>query len=69
MSEVLVLVGIVPATLELSIERSPAVEACIDDLVLATVDEAARMGHTFVRRDTDANGLLRSAPHDRILGL
>ena len=67
--EALVLVGIVPAKLELSIERSPAVESRIDDLVRATVDEAARMGHTFRRRGTDADELLRSAPHDRLLGL
>jgi len=67
--EVLVLVGVVPAQLELSMERSPAVEARIDDLVQATVDEAARMGHTFKGRDTNADEPWRSAPHDRILGL
>jgi hydrogenase maturation protease len=67
--EALRLVGIVPAQLELSVERSPAVEARIDDLVRATVDEAARMGHTFKRRDSHADGLPRSAPLDRILGL
>jgi hydrogenase maturation protease len=67
--EALVLVGVVPAQLELSIERSAAVEARIDDLVKATLDEAARMGHTFTRREPDASELLRSAPHDRILGL
>jgi hydrogenase maturation protease len=67
--EVLVLVGVVPAQFELSIERSPAVEARIDDLVRATVDEAARMGHTFTRKEADADELVRSALHDRILGL
>jgi hydrogenase maturation protease len=67
--DVLVLVGVVPAQLELSIERSPAVEARIDDLVQATIDEAARMGHTFTPRDTNADQLVRSALHDRILGL
>ena len=46
----IVLVGVVPAQLELSIERSPAVEARIDDLVRATVEEAARMGHVFTRQ-------------------
>lgn len=67
--EALVLVGVVPAQLELSIERSAAVEARIDNLVLATVDEAARLGHTFTRRDADADESVRSAPHDRLLGL
>ena len=67
--ETLVLLGIVPAHLELSIERSPAVEARIDDLVRATVDEAARFGHTFQPRAGDADDDLRRAPHDRILGL
>jgi hydrogenase maturation protease len=67
--EVLVLVGVVPAHTELSIERSPEVEARIDDLVRATVDEAERMGHTFERREADAEDPLRSAAHDRVLGL
>jgi hydrogenase maturation protease len=67
--ETLVLVGVVPAQLELSVERSPAVASRIDDLVQATVDEAARMGHTFTRRENDADEAVRSAPHDRILGL
>ncbi len=67
--ETLVLVGIVPARLELSVERSPEVEARIDDLVQATVDEAARMGHAFQPRETDADDTLRSRAHDRVLGL
>jgi len=67
--EAIVLVGVVPAQLELSIERSPVVEARIDDLVIATIDEAARMGHTFTRRQTGADERLGTASHDRILGL
>lgn len=67
--ETIVLVGVVPAQIELSIERSPVVEARIDNLVRATVEEAARMGHVFTDRETDADQFLRSAPHDRILGL
>ncbi len=53
--ETLVLVGVVPADVELSLERTPAVEARIDDLVLAVVDEAARMGHAFSRRVEEAS--------------
>jgi hydrogenase maturation protease len=68
--EAFVLVGVVPAQLELSLERSPAVAARIDDLVLATVQEAARMGHVFTRREhNDTDDAVRGAPHDRILGL
>ena len=67
--EALVLVGVVPAHTELSIERSPAVQARIDDLVQAVVDEAGRMGHTLERRGADDEALLRSAAHDRVLGL
>lgn len=49
----LVLLGLVPQTLGLGIERSPGVEARIPDLVEAVVEEARRMGHTFVRRTDD----------------
>ncbi|HSQ64715.1 MAG TPA: HyaD/HybD family hydrogenase maturation endopeptidase [Polyangiaceae bacterium] len=62
--EVLVLVGVVPAHTELSIERSPAVQARVDDLVQAVVDEAGRMGHVFERREA-----VEEAAHDRVLGL
>lgn len=44
------LLGVVPQTTELGIERSPAVEARIDDLVERVVEEAARLGHHFKRR-------------------
>lgn len=67
--EAIVLVGVVPSHLELSVERSPVVEARIDDLVQATIEEAARTGHVFTRREGDWDGPLRSARHDRILGL
>lgn len=68
--ETISLVGIVPAATELSVERTPAVEARIDDLVEAVVAEAARLGHTFVRREPDAkNDVLGSAPRDRLFGV
>lgn len=53
--EELVLVGVVPADIELSVERTPAVEARIDDLVEAVFDEAARMGHVFARKAAAAS--------------
>ena len=56
----LVLVGIVPSTLSLGIERSPAVEARLPQLVETIVAEARRLGHAFVRRTN-----CRSVPRDR----
>ena len=67
--ETLVLVGLVPAELELSVERTPAVEARIDDLVEAAVEEAARLGQTFLPKEIDAVGLARSSARDRALGV
>lgn len=43
----LTLVGVVPATLELQLGRSPAVEETIPALVEAVVEEAARWGYSF----------------------
>lgn len=40
-----VLVGIVPETIELGLGRSPAVDARLDELVAATVAELERMGY------------------------
>lgn len=58
----LVLLGVVPASLELSIARTPAVEARIPELVERVVDEAAALGHTFTRRRApDATPRHRSA--------
>ena len=45
--EKLVLVGVVPAELELSVDLTPAVGASIDALVEAVVAEAASMGFVF----------------------
>lgn len=50
--EELVLVGIAPERIDLELGCSPVVEARIDDLVDAVVDEAARLGFPF-RRGTD----------------
>jgi hydrogenase maturation protease len=49
--EQMVLVGVVPASVELGVERTPAVEAAIPRLVAQVVDEAAALGHRFTRRD------------------
>ncbi len=46
----LVLVGLVPETLELGIERSPAVVAKLDSLVTAAALEARALGYPLSRR-------------------
>jgi hydrogenase maturation protease len=46
----LVLVGLVPATLSLGIERSAAVETHLQELVEEVVAQARRLEHEFVRR-------------------
>ncbi len=58
----LVLLGLVPETLELAIERSPAVESRIDDLVTAAFLEARALGYPLRRRAVDATLL---ADHHR----
>lgn len=66
----LVLVGLVPETLELQVARSPAVEARIPQLVDRVVEEACRMGYDLQPRnsdDTTPAGELD--PASRVLGL
>jgi hydrogenase maturation protease len=47
-----ILIGVVPQTLELGLERSPAVEARLDDLADRVVIELTALGYPPVRRDT-----------------
>ncbi len=49
----LVLLGLVPRTLELGLGRSPEVEAGIDGLVEAVAAEGRRMGYSLRRRRAD----------------
>lgn len=66
----LVLLGLVPETLELGLGRSPAVEAALPGLVSAVVGEAERLGARLAPRATHESE--RSSAHrglDRILGL
>ncbi len=49
--ESITIVGVVPGAIELSVERTPEVEARIGDLVEATVREAATMGHVFTQKE------------------
>lgn len=66
----LVLLGLVPATIELRLGRSEAVDVALDALVDAIVDEAAHLGARLLPRgkhDTEGDGGDRRL--DRILGL
>jgi hydrogenase maturation protease len=55
----LVLLGLVPASLEVALGLSPAVASRLPDLVEAVIAEACRMGHRFHERPSDAPDLPR----------
>ena len=48
-----VLLGLVPASMELSVGLSPRVRASLPDLVEHLIEEAASLGFTFEERDVD----------------
>jgi hydrogenase maturation protease len=50
----LILLGLVPQSLDLGVGRTPAVEAALPGLVDRIVTEAAALGHVFVPRTDDA---------------
>ncbi len=49
----LILVGLVPQSIELGVRRTPAVEAMLPALVERIVEEARGLGHVFVPRTDD----------------
>ncbi len=49
----LILLGLVPHSLELGVGRTPAVQAALPGLVEAVAAEAGSLGHVFVRRTAD----------------
>ncbi len=53
--ERLILVGLVPDSLALSVSRTEAVEARIEDLVAAVLEEAGRLGFPFRPKENRAN--------------
>lgn len=65
----LVLLGLVPRTIDLGIDRSPEVEARIPGLVEAVVEEARRMGHVFARRTDDEKASRFRGDVARVFGL
>ena len=68
--DVLVLLGLVPKTLELGLHRSPAVEAEIPELTRRVVEEARTLGFELtLRQDHEALAAPRSGDVARSLGL
>jgi hydrogenase maturation protease len=65
----LVLLGLVPMTLGLGVERSAPVEKQLHRLVEAIVAEAARMGHVFAARSDDEKALRPRGDVARVFGL
>lgn len=66
----LVLLGVVPATLDLGVGCSPAVCAALPRLLDALVDEIRRFGFELIRRkNDDAAGILAGADLSGVLGL
>jgi len=55
----LVLLGLVPATLELGLGLSPVAAAALPELVAAVAAQARGMGHRFTERPADAVDLAR----------
>jgi hydrogenase maturation protease len=49
----LVLLGLVPDSLELAVDRTPEVEAHLDELVAAVVAEAGQLGFPFLPKGDD----------------
>jgi len=64
-----VLLGLVPLTLGLGVERSAQVEARLPQLVEAVVAEARRMGHLFVPRTEDEKSARPCGDVARVFGL
>jgi hydrogenase maturation protease len=67
--ERLLLLGLVPGTLGLGIERSEQVERHIPLLVDEIVAQARDMGHVFVRRTVGSGDLRDRGPVARVFGL
>jgi len=68
--EELILLGLVPGTLEVNLARSPRVEAGLPSLVDRTVEEARRLGFELRPRSRDATRVPdRSSDVARALGL
>jgi hydrogenase maturation protease len=65
----LVLVGLVPATISLGVERSEAVERRLPDLVAEVVAQARNLGYSFVRRTVRPSDSRDRGDVARVFGL
>jgi hydrogenase maturation protease len=65
----LVLLGLVPAALDVAVGLSPEVASRLPALVEAVIAEARRMGHRFLERPAHAPDLARGGAGLRALGL
>lgn len=65
----LVLLGLVPVTLGLAVDRSATVKQAMPALVDAVVAEARRMGHLFTPRSDDERALRPRGDVARVFGL
>lgn len=65
----LILLGLVPQSLELGVRRTPAVEAALPALVERIVAEAGALGHAFARRTEDEAAACGSLDLARVYGL
>jgi len=64
-----ILLGLVPESLELGLGRTPAVEAALPGLVERIVDEARQLGHAFVPRPEDETAARGAGDLAHVLGL
>jgi hydrogenase maturation protease len=67
--ERLILLGLVPGSLELGVRRTPAVEAALPALVERIVAEARELGHVFVTRAGDETAPFRASDLAHVYGL
>jgi hydrogenase maturation protease len=65
----LVLCGVVPASIELGVERTPAVEAALPALIEAVVREAEALGYVLFRRSPHEVDAARGRGVHHVLGL
>jgi hydrogenase maturation protease len=64
-----ILLGLVPESLDLGLARTPAVEAALPELVERVVVEARELGHVFVPRSSDEMAVRGSGDLSHVYGL
>jgi hydrogenase maturation protease len=64
-----ILLGLVPESLELGLQRTPAVEAALPDLVERIVAEARQLGHVFIPKAIDETAPRSTGDLSHVFGL